>query len=105
MASINEMAEKNILEFEARQRHVEELLGQARKGIAARPERDDARLDIKRLAKEHERLSELLDQLKRAGPESSLDEQIAQSGPMAVWDILAQDLERLVERLAGRSVR
>jgi hypothetical protein len=56
---------------------------------------------IERLAAEHNRLSGLPARLKQKAPKDWQDEEIPHAGPMAVWDIVAQDLEKLVEKLAG----
>ena len=99
MSDINDMVEQHILEFESRQKHMEELLAQARELAGAEPEREDVRSEIERLTKEQERLSGLLDRLRKKAPGDWQADQIAYDGPMAVWDIVAQDLEKLVERL------
>jgi hypothetical protein len=99
MTNINEMIEQQTLEYESRQKHTDELLGRAREYAGTGPEHEDTRLQIDQLAREHERLSGQLDQLKSRAPEDWEEEQIDHDGPMAAWDILAQDLEKLVERL------
>lgn len=99
MSDINDMVEQHVLEFQSRQKHMEELLAQARELAGAEPERADVRSEIERLAKEHDRLSGLLDRLRQKAPGDWQEEQIAYDGPMAVWDIIAQDLEKLIERL------
>lgn len=105
MPNINDMAEQHILEFESRQKHMEELLARARELTGSDAGREDVRSEIERLATEHDRLSGVLDRLKQKAPKDWQKEEIAYSGPMAVWDIIAQNLEELVEKLAGPGER
>lgn len=101
MPNINDMVEQHILEFESRQKHAEELLARARDLAGSETGHEEVRSAIERLAAEHNRLSGLLDRLKQKAPKDWQEEEIAHAGPMAVWDIFAQDLEKLVEKLAG----
>jgi hypothetical protein len=99
MTNYSEMVEQHILQYESRQKHIEELLARAREHVGAGPEHADTRSQIEQLANEHVRLSGQLDQLKRREPRDWREEEIEQAGGLAVWDVLAQDLEHLVERL------
>ncbi|MGD8587461.1 MAG: hypothetical protein PVG22_01380 [Chromatiales bacterium] len=100
MTNIDELADQNILEYESHQKHTAELLARAQKHLSSGPEDDDVRAQTERLAREHDRLSTNLQQLKQRRESGDLmEEEIEGAGPMAVWDILGQDLERLVEKL------
>ncbi|BBP00831.1 hypothetical protein [Sulfuriferula nivalis] len=100
MTNIDELMEQNILQYEARQKHAQELFASARKLAGHGPEHDNERMQINCLAQEHDQLSKQLEQLKeRRQLKIIQDKHIYEAGPMAVWDILAGDLEKLVERL------
>ena len=99
MTNFNEMAEQHILEYEARQKHTKELLARARERVGAGLEHAELRSQLEQLANEHARLSGQLDQLKRREPADWQEEEIEQAGGLAVWDVLAQDLEKLMEML------
>jgi hypothetical protein len=101
MTNFNEMVEQHILEYKSRQKHAEELLAQAREHIGAGPEHAEMRSQIEQLANEYARLSGQLDQLKRRESGDWREEEIEQAGGLAVWDVLAQELEKLVEKLTG----
>lgn len=102
MTNVYELMDQNILEYESRQKHAQELLASARQLVGHGPEHDDARMQIERLAQEHDRLGRQLDQFKERRQLKDLqDKNINDAGPMAVWDILAGDLESLVEKLAS----
>ena len=100
MRNINELMEQNILEYESRQKHAQELVIHARELVERRPGDDVTRTQIERLTQEHNHLSRQLDQLKENKQLNTLqDKNINDAGPMVVWDILAGDLEKLVEKL------
>ena len=101
MTNYSEMVEQHILEYESRQKHIEELLARAREHVGAGPEHADTQAQIEQLASQHARLSGQLDQLKRKKLRDWQEEEIEEAGGMAVWDVLAQELEKLVERLTG----
>jgi len=91
--------EGQILAYESRQRHMDELFARAREHVGDDPERAEVRTLLDRLGQEQGRRSAALDQLKgRDASEWSAGE-IDQLGPMAVWDTLAAELETLVEKL------
>jgi hypothetical protein len=99
MTDITQMAEQNILAYESRQKHTEELLARARAHVGEGDEHTEARAHLDRLTQEHSRLSDELDALKRRDPSDWRAEEIEQSGPMGIWDALAEQLETLVEKL------
>jgi phage terminase Nu1 subunit (DNA packaging protein) len=102
MKNVTELADRNILEYETHQQQSAELLARARKHIASGPEHDEVRVKMERLAREHDRLSANLDELKRRRASGDLlEDDIERAGPMAVWEVLGQDLEQLVEKLTN----
>ena len=59
-------------------------------------------MQTERLAREHDRLSANLDELKRRRESGELlEDEIERAGPMAVWEVLGQELEKLVEKLTN----
>jgi len=64
--------------------------------------RGDSGIKVAGLSREHDRLSANLDQLKRRRESGDLlEDEIERAGPMAVWEVLGQDLEKLVEKLTS----
>jgi hypothetical protein len=103
MNNVTELTDQNILKYESLQKHTAELLARAQKHIGSGPEHDDVRVETERLAREHDRLSGTLDQLKqRRASGDLLEDEIEREGPMSVWEVLGQDLEKLVEKLTRR---
>jgi len=99
MTDLTQMVEQNILAYESRQKHTDELLARARAQVGEGPEHAEARADLDRLAAEHGRLSDELAALKGRAPSDWKEEEIERSGPMGIWDALAEQLETLIEKL------
>ena len=98
MKDIGQLAEQHILEYESRQKHVDELLVRARTASEA-PEHADIRDRLQQLEQEQDRLAIRLDELRLTNLDNWREEGIEKSGLMGLWDALAQQAETLVERL------
>ncbi len=96
MTDIQNLAERHIREHESRLKHIDELLGRAHERIAEKPE---AGPEFEELANQRESLASELEALRGRDVEDWETEGIAEAGPMGVWDVVAQALERFVERL------
>ena len=99
MNDIASMRERHILRYESRQKHLDELLARAREHTGEGPEHADVRAHLDQLTEEHGRLSDQLDALKQRDFDDWHEEEIEHAGPMAIWDALAQQAEKLVEKL------
>jgi transcription antitermination factor NusG len=93
------MAEQHMLEYEARQKHVDELFERVRETTATGDALADIRARLEELEKEQDRLIVRLDEFKLKDPENWRVEEIEKSGLMGLWDALAQQAEKLAERL------
>lgn len=99
MTHLEHLVERRVLEYESRRRHVDELFDRVQRRLRDRA-RDAALLEhldalqATRDALLHARHGELPESLTTW---NSVD--FRATGPMAVWDAVAQQLERLVERL------
>jgi len=98
MKDIMQLAEQNILEYKSRQKHVDTLLEQAHKSIGEGPEHSEARDQLAELKKHRDKLVDHLDDLKRRKPDEWPEEELEQSGPLMIWDEVAHQIEKLVER-------
>jgi len=90
MTTDEQLVERNILHYEARLKHVDELFEKAHKAVE--PEASE---ELAELKKERAKLADDLEKLKQ----KSLEEWAKEGGPMVIWDLLAERLEKLVERL------
>lgn len=94
MATMNQLAEHHVREHEARLKHIDELFEEADKN---RQEEESPKIseELEALKQERGMLVDQLDQLRN----KSIEEWAAKGGPMVMWDIVANRLEKLVERI------
>jgi len=99
MTTTEQLVTQHIREYESRLKHIDELFERAHKAgedlhddHALKSELDQYQQQRADLAKEAERVKKMpVDQWRK--------ELVKSSGPMAIWDVLAQKLEDLTERL------
>jgi hypothetical protein len=53
------------------------------------------------LKKERDKLAGWVDEIKRKPPGSLREDETMKAGPMGIWDAVAQQVEKLVERIGG----
>ena len=99
MTDINQLMRQNILEYETRIKHLDELIVRAHKAISNGPEHDEYRDSLAKLKKERDKFSAWLDELRMKSLDNWRIEEIEKAGPMGIWDAVAQQLEKLVERI------
>ncbi len=95
MTNIENLVEQHIAEYDARLKHMDELTQRADNGAAEQ----GLDSELQALIKERDRLASHVEQMKLRSLDDWDEEELAQAGPMGVWDALAQQLEKLVERL------
>jgi hypothetical protein len=96
MTDVDPLAEQHIREHESRLRHIVELLARAREQAAEAQPGIDTELD--RLAAQREQLAGHLEKMRLTPGTDWREKEIELAGPMGLWDALAQQLEKLVER-------
>ena len=96
MTNIDSLAEQHVTEYESRLMHMDELIQRVNNGAGAGQELDS---ELQALIKERDRLASHVEQMKLRSLEDWDEEELALAGPMGVWDALAQQLEKVVERL------
>lgn len=94
-SKLDQMVHQHILEYESRLKHMDELLGRARKARLPAEEAEQ----LASVERERDELSGRLEELRRQSPPQSSAEAFEIFGPMGVWDTVANKLENLVERL------
>jgi hypothetical protein len=97
MTQMNRMIQQHILEHQSRLKHMDELLERAQQK-AAKAEGDAAE-QLAKVKRERDKLSSQVEALKVRPPDQWSEEEFKKTGPMVVWDTVAQELEKLVERL------
>tara|TARA_R110002167_G_C12481527_1_gene634652 strand:+ start:121 stop:423 length:303 start_codon:yes stop_codon:yes gene_type:complete len=99
MTKINHLVEQNIERYESHLKHIDELFEQASKGKNASPEHADIHAQIANLKGERDKFAKHIDGLKQGTIADFEENMIEKSGPMGIWDALALQLEKLVERI------
>ncbi|MDH5356626.1 MAG: hypothetical protein OEY09_19445 [Gammaproteobacteria bacterium] len=94
-----QLVEQHIREYDARQKHVDELIAQAKEAARDLAKDHTAKTELAQIQGQHAELLQQTEELKRMPLEHWREEMIQSAGPMAIWDMLAQQLEDLVERM------
>lgn len=97
MTHVDELIQQRILEYEARLRHIDELVAQAHEKAT---ESED-HTELAGIKQQREALADHIETLRRKPRENWQPSELERAGPMGLWDVVAQQLERLVERLGG----
>ena len=95
MADITHLVEQHILAHESRLQHMDELLER----VGGKTEDQEVSAELERLKRERDRLAGRIGELKVKSVEEWQKEELEKAGPMGIWDAVAQQLEKLVERL------
>jgi hypothetical protein len=97
MTQFADLAEQHILEYETRLKHIDELLTHAHENMSAgQPELS---AELQELTAKRQELVAHLEQMRGKSFAEWQEKEIERDGPMGIWDALAQQLEKLVERL------
>jgi hypothetical protein len=97
MPHIEELVEQHIREHESRLKHIDELLLHARKSTG--PEQSESDAELEKLIAQRGELAGLLEKMRLRPSNDWQEKEIELAGPMGIWDAVAQQLEKLVERL------
>ncbi len=96
---MNHLIQQHILEHEMRLKHVDNLLERAQQGIAKTGGGGNAAEQVARAKAERDKLAGRVEEYKVKPPDQWSEAEFEKTGPMVVWDTIAQQLERLVERM------
>ncbi len=99
MTDITHLVEQHILKHESRRQHVDELLERVGKEAGGAAVGQEISVELEGLTQERDRLVGRLDELKQKSAEEWEKEELEKAGPMGIWDAVAQQLEKLVERI------
>ncbi len=94
-----EPLEQRINQYAANLRHIDELLSRAKQGTAGLPAHSEVHAQVAKAKSDRDKASAHLEKLRKMSSEQFSEELIEKSGPMGVWDAVAEDLEKLVERI------
>jgi len=98
MTKMDQLIQEHIREHEMRLKHVDSLLARAQQGIA-KAGGGDAAEQLARAKAERDKLAGRVEEYKVKPPDQWSEAEFEKTGPMVIWDTIAQQLERLVERM------
>lgn len=99
MTNKEQLVERHILEYESRLKHVDKLLERARQGLDTVPATATVKTTLTSLEEERNTFATYLEELRMKSLANWREEELEKAGPMGIWDALAQQLEKLVERI------
>lgn len=100
MTKANRLVQQHCYEFESNRRHVDDMTPRDAENCPDLKEENEE--SVAQASAGHGELFGGLDSYKRRHPGQWPEGNFAKIGPMAVWDTVAQQLEKLVERLDRR---
>ena len=92
MTTQDDLVDRHVAEYNARLKHFDEMAEKA--AVMADQE---ALEELEELKAHRHQFAEFLRELKHSPSQKLLDK-----GPMAIWDLVADRLEKLVERLSRK---
>lgn len=98
MTSKEHLIEQHIIEYESRMRHIDELYQRAHEAVADKTEADEAQAHLNEISAQRALLREGTDEIRAMPLDRWREDMVRTAGPMAIWDILAQKLEKFIER-------
>ena len=95
MNDIN-LRSEHISRYQARLKHLDELLDRARRTKIETAEHEK---ELKEITGKREELAKYVSDMEHIDIKDWQEEEIEKSGPMGLWDSVAQQLEKFVEKL------
>ncbi|MBT8150785.1 MAG: hypothetical protein KJO62_05225, partial [Gammaproteobacteria bacterium] len=93
MTRKDELAEQKIMEYQSRLKHIDELYQRAHSLSANLDDKHESRKQLSDIAKQRANLKKKADHLDSINVSNWREEMIESAGPLAVWDVVAQQLE------------
>ena len=98
MTNKEQLIEQHIREYESRLKHIDELYEQAQRATEHLDESHKSRSELQEIAEQRAQLMQDSDEIKAMPIKNWREETTQSAGPMAIWDIIAQQLEDFLER-------
>jgi len=99
MTEIDKLVDRRIAEYESRLKHIDELYDQAHQASEKLDENHELKTELGQYHDQRVDLANHTAKLKELPLDHWREDMIRSSGPMAIWDVLAQKLEDLIERI------
>ena len=95
--SKDKLVNQHILEHEARLKKIKKLYKRAHKATRHLDDDHHLRSELSEFSAKKSELKKKVKDIKTMDIKNWREETVGQAGPMAIWDILAQRLEKFVE--------
>jgi len=99
MTATERLVSQHIREYESRLKHIDELFERAHKASENLHDDHALKSELNKYAQQRAELAKESELVKTMPVDQWRKELVQSSGPMAIWDVLAQKLEDLTERL------
>ena len=90
MTKFDKLAEQHIAEHQSRIKHIDELLEEVEKAGD-----EESKQELTELKEKQTEMGDYIEQLKEKSPEQLMET----AGPMVMWELVAQRLEKLIEKI------
>lgn len=90
MTDANQLMRENMIEYESRMKHFDELIVRADKAVGKGPEHVEVRGSLANLKQQRDNYASLLDELRLKSLENWRVDEIEKAGPMGIWDAVGQ---------------
>jgi len=92
MTNVDKLAERHFVEYESHLKHIDEVMQEANPHSSDNPELKQHLTELKH---ERDKIVDYIEDLRQKAPLEWMEE----GGPMVLWDIMAERIEHLVERI------
>lgn len=99
MTATERLVSEHIREYESRLKHIDELFERAHRASEKLDDDHALKSELGQYQQQRAELAKEADRVKTMPVDQWRKNLLKSSGPMAIWDILAQKLEDLTERL------
>jgi len=99
MSDITTTRERHMLRYASRQKHLDDLLARARERAGSGPEHADVQSDLEDLQARRDALADPNDDIELRDRGEQQEEKTWEESPMEVLDLVAEQVEKLLERL------
>lgn len=90
MTDANQLMRENMMEYESRMKHFDELIVRADKAVGKVPEHVEVWGSLANLKQQRDNFASLLDELRLKSLENWRVDEIEKAGPMGIWDAVGQ---------------
>ncbi len=98
MTTKEDLISQHVREYESRLKHVDELYERAHKATEHLEDNHETRSELNAYAERRSQMEKAVEDVKTIDAGHWREETVSNAGPMAIWDVLAQQLEDFVEK-------